>query len=76
MFECRSNMPTRYHLDLICRACRPDPAAGMDGHEETQEHLEVCVGYSECWQGIGPMTPLALVRYFMKVKYKRKKMQG
>jgi hypothetical protein len=76
MFECRSNMPTRYHRDLICRACRPDPAAGMDGHEETQEHLKVCVGYSECWQGIGPMTPLAVVRYFMKVKHKRKKVQG
>ena len=56
MFECRSNMPTRYHRDLICRACRPDPAAGMVGHEETQEHLKVCVGYSGCWQGIGPMT--------------------
>ena len=76
MLECRSNMPTRYKRDLTCRACRPDPATGLEGHVETQEHLEVCVGYSECWEGIGPMTPQALVRYFIKVKNRRKKEQG
>ena len=75
MFDCRANMPTRYKRDLTCRACQPDPAAGLEGHEETQEHLEVCVGYSECWLGIGPMTPRAVVRYFSRVRNKRKKEQ-
>ena len=71
IFDCRANMPTRYKRDLICRACRTDPATGMEGHEETQEHLEVCTGYSELWLGLGPMTPLAVVRYFSRVKHKR-----
>ena len=68
-------MPTRYKRDLICRACRTDPATGMEGHDETQEHLEVCTGYSELWLGLGPMTPLAVVRYFSRVKHKRKREQ-
>ena len=75
MFDCRANMPTRYKRDLTCRACQPDPAAGLEGHEEIQEHLEVCAGYSECWLGIGPMTPRAVVRYFSRVRNKRKKEQ-
>ena len=73
MFDCRANMPTRYKRDLTCRACRPDPAAGLDGHVETQEHLELCTGYSELWLGLGPMTPQTVVRYFIKVRNKRKK---
>jgi hypothetical protein len=75
MFDCRANMPTRYKRDLTCQACRPDPAAGLDGHVETQEHLELCAGYSELWLGLGPMTPQTVVRYFIKVRNKRKKTQ-
>ena len=67
-----ANMPTRYKRDLTCRACLTDPATGMDSHEETQEHLEVCTGYSELWLGLGPMTPLPVVRYISRVKLKRK----
>ena len=55
MFDCWAKMPTRYKRDLTCRACLTDPATGMDSHEETQEHLEVCTGYSELWLGLGPM---------------------
>ena len=73
MLDCRANMPTKYKRDMICRACRPDPATGMEGEEETQEHLEVCQGYGELWQGLGPLTPQSRVRYFMKLKAKRLK---
>ena len=36
----------------------------MDGPEETQDHLVVCKGYSELWQGLSPMTPKNTVKYF------------
>ena len=75
MFDCRANMPSRYKRDLTCQACRPDPAAGLVGHVETQEQLELCIGYSELWLGLGPMTPQTVVRYFIKVRNKRKKTQ-
>ena len=75
MFNCRANMPCRYKRDLAYRACGPDPATGMDGPEETQDHLEVCKGYSELWQGLSPMTPKNRVRYFILVKNKRLKKQ-
>ena len=73
MFDCRANMPSRYKRDLLCRACQPDPASGREGQEETQDHLEVCRGYSELWQGLGPMTTRTRTRYFMRVKNKRSK---
>ena len=73
MFDCRKNMPSRYRRDLQCRACRPDPASGQEGQEESQDHLEVCGGYRELWKGLGPMTPLTRVRYFIRVKNKRTK---
>ena len=73
MFDCRANMPSRYKRDLVCRACWPDPASGQEGQEESQEHLEVCRGYSELWKGLGPMTPWSRTRYFIKVKNKRTK---
>ena len=73
MFDCRANMPSRYKRDLKCRACRPDPATGLEGVDEKQDHLEVCVGYSELWKGLGPMTPLSRVRYFIRVKNRRTK---
>ena len=75
MFNCRANMPCMYKRDLACRACTPDPATGLEGQDETQEHLEVCKGYSELWQGLSPMTPKNRVRYFILVKNKRVKMQ-
>ena len=58
---------------MTCRAYRTDPATGMDGHEESQEHLEVCTGHSKLWLELGPMTPLTVVRYFLGVKLKRKR---
>jgi hypothetical protein len=75
MLDCRANMPTRYQRDLICRACRPDPTTGLEGQDETQEHLEVCKGYSKLWEGLGPLTPQSRVKYFLKVKNKRMKYQ-
>ena len=68
-------MPTRYKPDLTCRASWSGAATGMDGHEETQEYLKVCTGYSELWLGPGPMTLLAVVRYFSGVKQERKREQ-
>ena len=73
MFDCRANMPSRYKRDLQCRACLPDPASGQEGHEESQDHLEVCRGCSDLWRGLGPMTLLIRVRYFLRVKNKRTK---
>ena len=64
MFKCRANMQSRYRRDVICRACRPNPAGRLEDKEETQDHLEVCGGYSECWEGLGPMTPQSRVRNF------------
>ena len=41
-------MSSRYKRDPAFRACPPDPAIGLAGHEvEKQEHLEVCRGYSD-----------------------------
>ena len=75
MFDCRVNMPSRYQRDLACRACPSDPTTGVAGKEdESQEHLEVCKGYSDLWQGLGPLTPLARARYFL-VKNRRTKEQ-
>ena len=77
MLDCRSNMPCRYKRDLTCRACPPDPATGLAGQEEeSQEHLEVCKGYSDLWQGLGPMTQRARARYFLRVKSRRSKEQS
>ena len=73
MLDCRGNMPTRYRRDLTCRACQPDPATGLAGEDQTQEHLELCPGYQELWQGLSPLTPEARVKYFMRVKNKRLK---
>ena len=73
MFNCRGNMPTRYRRDLVCRACIPNRAGGLEA-DETQEHLELCRGYSELWLGLGPLTPRSRVRYYIRVKNKRTKM--
>ena len=68
MFDCRVNMPSRFQRDLAWRACSSDPTTGKAGKEdELQEHLEVCKGYSDLWQGLGPLTPLARARYFLRV---------
>ena len=42
---------------------------------EDQEHLETCRGYSELWDGLGPLTEQSRIRYFMRVKLKRLKQQ-
>ena len=77
MLDCRANMPSRYNRDLACRACPSNPATGLDGQEEeTQDHLEVCRGYSDLWQGLGPLTPLSRVRYFIKLKNRRSNEQN
>jgi hypothetical protein len=73
MFNCRGNMPSRYRRDLVCRACIPDGNGGLEA-EETQDHLELCRGYSELWLGLGPLTPRSRVRYFIRVNNKRTKM--
>ena len=80
-FECRANMPTRYGRDLRCRACGPGQGEQQQQGEqqgeqiEDQDHLEVCPGYSELWEGLGPASPETTVRYFMRVKMKRLKQQ-
>ena len=80
-FDCRANMPTRYKRDLRCRACGPGVGEQEkeqqeeEGHIEDQEHLEVCKGYGELWEGLGPSTEQSRIRYFMRVKLKRLKQQ-
>ena len=81
-FECRANMPTRYGRDLRCRACGPEAGQQQEQqgeqqehHVEDQDHLEVCPGYGELWDGLGPASPESRVRYFMWVKMKRLKQQ-
>ena len=59
LLDCRGNMLSRYGIDLTCRVCQPDPASGLAGQNETQEHLIVYPGYGELWQGLGPLTPQA-----------------
>ena len=81
-FDCRANMPTRYGRDLRCRACGPEAGQQQEQqgeqqehHVEDQDHLEVCPGYGELWDGLGPASPESRVRYFMRVKMKRMKQQ-
>ena len=62
--------------DLSCRACPSNPTTGVAGKEdESQEHLEECKGYSDLWQELGLLTPLARARYFLRVKNRRTKEQ-
>ena len=78
-FDCRANMPTRYGRDLRCRACGPgleqQQQQQQEDHIENQDHLEVCKGYSELWDGLGPASPESRIQYFMRVKMKRLKQQ-
>ena len=81
-FDCRANAPSRYGRDLTCRACcprageEPGPAgAGQEEHVENQEHLEVCTAYADLWHGLGPSTPEARCRYFIRVKLRRLQQQ-
>ena len=69
IFDCRLNILAIYKHDL---ACRGDPACGLGDEDESQDHLEVCPGYTELSLGLGPMSPLTRVILFMKVQHKRK----
>ena len=42
---------------------------------EDQEHLEICPGHSELWEGLGPINEQSRIRYFMRVKLKKLKKQ-
>ena len=84
-------MPSRYKRDLRCRACGPvieekelnqneqqEQQEQEEDHQwsiEDQDHLETCSGYSELWDGLGPMTELSRIKYFMRVRVKRLKQQ-
>ena len=93
-FDCRANMPTRYGRDLRCRACGPlagrqavPGGAVQEEHDKTQEHLEVCRGYADLWDGLvcrgyadlwdglGPYSMKTRCRYFMRVKMKKLRQQ-
>ena len=80
-FDCRANMPTRFGRDLRCRVCGPGSAQQQQGeqqqeeHIEDQDHLEVCRGYSELWEGLGPASPESRIQYFKRVKMKCMKQQ-
>ena len=72
----------RYGRDLKCRACCPlaGSEAGPGGaeqeqHDKTQEHIKVCRGYANLWDGLGPYTMKSRCRYFMRVKAKKLKQQ-
>ena len=39
---------------------------------EDQKHLEICSGYSELSDGLGPLTEQFRIKYFMRVKLKRR----
>ena len=47
MFDCRVNMPARYKRDLACRACRGDPAGGLEDEDESQDHRGDAAGRME-----------------------------
>ena len=76
MFDSRANMPGKYKRDLECRACRPNTTIGQEIQEETQDHIEVCQGYRALWVGLGPLTPLSRVKYFIRVKNQKAKKQN
>ena len=40
---------------------------------EDQKHLEIFSGYSELWDGLGPLKEQFRIKYFMRVKLKRLK---
>ena len=75
-------MPTRYGRDLRCRACCPLAGSQavpggvvQEEHDETQENLEVCRGYAELRNRLGPYTMKKRCRYFMRVKIKKLRQQ-
>ena len=37
---------------------------------EDQEHLDICPGHSELWEGLGPSNEQSRVKYFMRLKLK------
>ena len=47
----------------------------QEEHIEDQDHLEVCRGYNELWEGLGPASPESRIQYFKRVKMKRMKQQ-
>ena len=47
MFDCRMIMPARYKRDLACRACRGDPADGLEDEDESQDHRGDAAGRME-----------------------------
>ena len=50
--------------------------AEQEEHDETQDHIEVCRGYANLWDGLGPNTMKSRrCRYFMRVKAKKLKQQ-
>ena len=42
---------------------------------EDQEHLEICPGHRELWEGLGPTDEQSRIRYFMRLKVKKLKKQ-
>ena len=69
MFDCRVNMPTRYKRDLACRACRGDPASGMEDYDKSQDPAR---GLEDCDESQDHLEVLE-VQFFMRVQNKRKK---
>ena len=47
----------------------------QDEQIEDQDHLEICPGYCELWEGLGPASQETTVGYFMRVKMKCLKQQ-
>ena len=75
-FLCARIMKKKKSSELATVQNLPSPKkpSGKFWTRRLEDHLEICIGYSELWKGLGPMTPRSRVRYFIRVKNKRVKM--
>ena len=74
MVDCPGNMRAKYKGREICLKCKLKPEFQGPGMRETQEHLELCSGYSELRVGRDLSNFTDKVAYFMDVIKEREKM--
>ena len=74
MVDCPGNMKARYKGREVCLKCKLKPGFQGPAMRETQQHLEVCEGYSEQRVGRDLANFSEKVAYFMEVIKEREKM--
>ena len=74
MVDCPGNMKARYKGREVCLKCKQKPGLQGLAIRQTQEHLEICEGYSKLREGRDLDKFDDKVAYFVEVIKERKKM--